>query len=232
MIYLLTGKNSKEIEKEVKNIVTSFLKENKNTSTQKFTGTNIELHDLTYKSVGQSLFGEKNIYIINDFINDNANDFIKVINNFANSQDIFIFIEDTVKKDIEKEVALHGGTIKDFKVVEKNYDNPFAITDAIASRDKKLAWKLYLNEIKNGVDAMAVYGRFVWIAKTIYMIKKFEKENAASLAISPYVYTKTKQLSKNWTTNDIQEFYEELLFGLPENSSMEYFLEKVILEKL
>lgn len=228
MLSLVFGKDYKNVRKEAEKIVASFSSIG-GVVVERHTAETISPKDLAYRAESNSLFGEKFAYIIDGLVDQYEDETLKVLEKLGQSQHLFVFCEDAVIKDIEKAFTSAKGGVLGLKAEEKERDNPFAITDALLSKDKKKTWQLYRKEIDKGESAEAVMGRLVWAIKTLVLIQKNPKDTATSLGISPFVYSKTKSAGKVWKEGEAEKFYTELLFGMKPGDEMEYHLERLIL---
>lgn len=232
MLLVIVGKEYKKVKAEADKKASDFLKSHAGAAIEKHTAESITVSDLEYRAVGNFLFGGEAAYVVQDFISRFSEEWLRIAPSLAASRNLFIFSEDELSKDLQRSVADAGGEIHLLKAEEKEWNNPFAVTDALILRDKKTAWKLYRQEIDRGEDANAILGRFLWAMKTLNLIKRHEKETAAMLGISPFVFNKAKSAAKKWTTDEAENFYADLLFGLPYGGEIEYHTEKLILERL
>jgi len=229
MLFVICAKDYKKLVAEVTKKTTAILKINADANVEKFLADNLKKEDLIYKAEGNSLFGNVSLNIVNEYITKNREDFLDIIPKLAVSKNYFIFTEDEVNKETEKEILKYKGEYLAIKNDEKEKTNPFAITDALLAKDKKKLWLLYRQEIDTGESAEAILGRFVWAIKTLTLIQKNPNQNAVDLGISPFVYSKTKSAGKVWKDGEPEEFYTKLLFGIKDGEEMEYHLEKLIL---
>lgn len=147
MLSVVTGKDLKKIKQEAKKLAESFLTKNKNSNLENHTADTINPADLEYRALATSLFGDLKVFIIEDFINEYPDEFVKIVDSLGASQNIFVFYEESVIKDIEKSITGAGGSFVKLDTPEKAKDNPFAITDALVAKDKKKLWQLYRQEI-------------------------------------------------------------------------------------
>ncbi|MCA9351588.1 hypothetical protein KC929_02315, partial [Patescibacteria group bacterium] len=109
----------------------------------------ISLTDLVQVQTG--LFGDVEVYVIHDLARDL--DLKNLLPGFAESDNVFIFSEDTVTKPITKAFEKVSATIEDFgkEVKEKTESfNMFSLTDALGARDRKQLWLLFREAIENG----------------------------------------------------------------------------------
>jgi len=229
MLVLIVGKNYTNVRKEAASSMAAFLKANR-ASVEYHTTETIKPADLKYRAEGNSLFGDKFVYVIDGLLEEYKDETIAVLGVLASSPNLFIFCEDSINKEIEKEFTNLKAKSVSIKADEKERDNPFAITDALISRDKKRMWYLYRKELVKGESPEAIMGRLAWAMKTLVLILKNPKSSAHDLGISPFVYSKTKSGSAKWDVGSSQNFYTNLLFGMPVDGETEYHLEKLILE--
>ncbi len=228
MLYLVVGKDYNMVKKETSSIVSLFSKKEK-PSIEYHTAETITAKDLTYRAEGSSLFGGTTVYVIESLVNQYRDEVLPVLSKLAQSQNVFIFCEDDVNRETEKEFESNKGTVTVLKADPKEKSNPFLITDALLKKDKKNVWVLYRKEIDAGESAEALLGRFIWAIKTLVLVVKYPKESAGSLGIAPFVYSKTKSVSNNWKPGEPEKFYSDMLFGIKPGDEMEYHLEKLIL---
>lgn len=228
MLYLVFGKDYKNVKKEAEKIVASFTKST-GTVVERHTAETINPKDLAYRAESNSLFGEKFIYLIDGMLEQYKDETLEILPGLGQSSHVFIFCEDNVIKEIEKAFSAANGSVLGLKAPETVRDNPFAITDALLSKDKKKTWQLYRSEIEKGESAEAVLGRLVWAIKTLVLIQKNPKDTATTLGISPFVYSKTKSAGKVWKEGEAEKFYTQLLFAMNPGDEMEYHLERLIL---
>jgi DNA polymerase III delta subunit len=228
MLALVVGKNYSNVKKEAAIIVANFLKVNK-AEVEYHTAETIEPIDLKYRAEGNSLFGDKFIYVVDGMLDQYRDDLINVLDVLNLSPNLFVFCEDSINKETEKDFTNLKAKFVSIKADEKERDNPFAITDALISRDKKRMWHLYRKELEKGESPEAIVGRLAWAMKTLVLILKNPKSSATELGISPFVYSKTKSGSSKWDIVSSQKFYTDLLFGMPNGGETEYHLEKLIL---
>ncbi|OGI77534.1 hypothetical protein A3C57_01735 [Candidatus Nomurabacteria bacterium RIFCSPHIGHO2_02_FULL_33_12] len=229
MLKIITGKNLTKVLNEANKKALDFLSKNPNSVVEKVNNQIFSINDLSYRANANVLFGGLSVYILDDFIKDNEDDFIKITKNIHDSKSLFIFCEEAIIKDIEKSCLESGGEVVKLLADEKVKDNPFAITDALIAKDKKKTWQLYRYEIDRGEPAEAILGRFAWAIKTLTLIQKNPTQSALDLGISPFVYSKTKSKVLAWTGNEALNFYTQLLFGMKKDEEIEVHLEKLIL---
>lgn len=223
MLYLLHGKSTEQ-KKAIK----------AKAKILGITPTHIHHEDLQEKkiddlvSVQTGLFGDKEMYVIHSLAR--ILDIKNLLEGYAESDNIFIFSEDTITKPITKIFEKHESTIKDFGKEEKKKENKFnmfSLTDAFGARDKKNLWLLFSEALAHG-SPEEIHGILFWQVKNLALVKSV-KENPG---MNPYVYQKTSGYAAKFTLEEIQKMARDLV-GMFHNrdtySTLDIELEKFIL---
>lgn len=227
MIYFIASDDFSFIKKTTNGIVALY--KSKNKITENFNQANFEEKNFTSKLGGTSLFDERYIIISEDLVEDNFEFFKKNIENINNSENVFVFVESSINAETKKTFISNKDNFFESKTKAVQKHNPFLITDALLKKEKKLLWKLYREEIDRGESGEAILGRFAWAIKTLSFVVNHPTEKAETFEISPFVYQKTKALSKSWNKAEVDELYFKMLFDFSKDEDMEIHLEKLIL---
>lgn len=89
--------------------------------------------------------------------------------------------------------------------------NIFAFTDAIGARKKRDAWVLYQKALAAGMVPEEVFYKLVWQVKTMFIASKTKSVQETDM--KPFPYNKAKSFLKNFTTSELQNLSEDLVFG-------------------
>jgi len=81
--------------------------------------------------------------------------------------------------------------------------------DAIASKNKKLIFKLFLNEVESGTNLFLLYGTITSQIRNLIILKESEK-NKTSNDIHPFVARKLKPLLKLFDSTELKKDYASL----------------------
>ena len=122
----------------------------------------------------------------------------------------------------EEEAAVRSKT-KEFNI--------FALTDAIAKRDKREAWVVYEKALASGMVADEIFYRVFWGVKILLLTSKTKSAEEAGL--NPFVYKKSKTALQHWSLEELETISEKLVSGhhlaRRGQGEMETMIEKILL---
>jgi DNA polymerase III delta subunit len=236
MLYLLHGENFKESRKKLHSLVESLLKKEPNASQFHIDNENF-CYDLLKEMIGSiDLFVGKYIVVVDKIFEDkeNGDAVLKELKEIANSENIFIFIEEKLNKTILARFKKWAEKIQEFTEKETKKQeqfNVFSITDALGKRDKRGMWVLYQKALMSGVVPEELHGIIFWQTKNILMVKN--ETNPGGLGLNPFVLRKSLSFAKNFKKDELVKLSRELV-EIPHNArrGLEDFdisLEKFIL---
>jgi DNA polymerase III gamma/tau subunit len=109
--------------------------------------------------------------------------------------------------------------------------NVFSFTDALADKNKKVAWILFQKGLMGGLSAEELFFKATWIVRTMLIASK--TNDYSETEMKEYPYKKAKQALKNWKPGELEALSEKLVVGYHEarrgNGEVETMLERVIL---
>jgi DNA polymerase III delta subunit len=234
MIYLFLGQYKKASQKAAQ-LVDVLIKKQPDASVLKFNVENFDVQSLADLIVTQGLFFNKNIIVLSKVFDDSDSKemLIKNLAGIKDSQNIFIFIEESLDKKSFEKFEKFAEKIQEIKSDEKKVTtefNMFSLTDALGRRDKKNLWLLYRDALKNGA-AEEVYGILWWQLKTLLIVRK--NETAAESGLKPFVFSKAKDFLRNFKDDEIEKKAFDLVKiyhnSRRQSSELEISLEKWIL---
>jgi len=223
MLYLLHGKSDQRKE-FIRNLAT----------TQSLTPQHIYDNDVqntsieNLVSVQTGLFGDKELYVIHGLAR--TLDLKNILEEYAKSENFFIFSEDTVTKPIIKTFEKVSAIIQDFgkeEKVKENKFNMFSLTDTLGARDKKKLWLLFQQAVKNG-SPEEIHGILFWQIKNLALVKT----STTNPGMNPFVYKKTSTYAQKFTLEEIQKMARDLVYMFHNRdtySTLDIELEKFIL---
>ncbi|MFT7328348.1 MAG: hypothetical protein ACI870_000539 [Crocinitomicaceae bacterium] len=223
MLYLLHGK-SEERKKYIRNLATELSLRPQHIYDNDI--QSIEIENLV--SVQTGLFGDKEFYVIHSLAR--TLDIKNLLEEYASSENIFIFSEDTVTKPILSLFEKHKSTIEAFGKEEKKKDNKFnmfSLTDALGTRDKKNLWLLFQEAVKNG-SPEEIHGILFWQVKNLVLVKTSQ----SNPGMNPFVYQKTSGYAAKFTLEEIKKMSRDLVHMFHNRdsySTLDIELEKFIL---
>ncbi len=223
MLYLLHGK-SEQRKEFIRNLTTELSLTPQHIYDNDI--QSVEIENLV--SVQTGLFGDKEMYVIHSLAR--TLDIKNLLEGYAESDNIFIFSEDTVTKPITKTFEKYNATIQDFgkeEKIKKNDFNMFSLTDALGARDKKNLWLLFQDALKNG-SPEEIHGILFWQIKNLALVKTSQ----TNPGMNPFVYKKTSGYAAKFTLEEIQKMARDLVHMFHNRdtySTLDIELEKFIL---
>ena len=128
----------------------------------------------------------------------------------AQSDDVFVVIEQKLLAASAKILKAHA---KKFIEVKDTADgerfNVFALSDALARRDKKALWVLFQQAVHAGISPEELAGTFMWQIKSMRLVSRTKSAEEAGL--KPFVYTKAQRALAKFTPEEIDGMSRELI---------------------
>lgn len=112
---------------------------------------------------------------------------------FAQATIPVIIVEPALDAATKKAIAKHA-ELEVFETKappEISVPSVFALTDAFASGDRKIAWILYRKLIESGSAAEEIHGALTWQTRALVLASK--TKSAAEAGLKPFVYSKAKR---------------------------------------
>ncbi len=182
---------------------------------------------------GNSLFGGTSAYLL-DTPSDNQSFFDAVLDNaeqLSESPHLFVVVDKALLAADKKILSKSVGEIVEFKKVATATFNQFALTDALAARDKRQLWLLLQESWQHGSATEEIIGILWWQLKTMRLaaltktateagMKDFPYRKAKSaLSVFPLALVEEKSLS-------LTKLYHDARWG---KGSMDQLLEMWVL---
>jgi DNA polymerase III delta subunit len=174
---------------------------------------------------GQGLFSNKYIVFLDHLsLNEEAAeklaDFIPSMNESPN---IFIALEGKLSADLKKAYEKSAEKVVEFELKSeaggfksgtgmagsKKDFNIFALGDALGSRDSLKAWNVYRQAVENGQESESILGTLFWQVKS--MIQAYGAKSAGEAGLNPFVYSKSKKFSSNYSSPELKNLLEDLI---------------------
>lgn len=179
-------------------------------------------------STQTSLFGDKELYVIHDLVRSLK--LKNILPDFADTENIIIFSEETVTKPITSAFEKSNAIILDFgkeaKAREKGLP-VFNLADELGKRDKKNLWLLF-QELITEVSPEEIHGILFWQIKNMVLVKT-SHENPG---LAPFVYTKNKSYANNYSEQELRDLsrrFTHIFHTRDIYSTLDIEIEKIIL---
>lgn len=165
MIYVLIGndfkKKSAYVEKLSKGALVFILEEN-----------DLSKESVLFHTASTSLFGEKTVVLLDDFLKTGIIFSKKEIEEMSNSNNVFVFLEEKLLVS-ELNKFKKNATIEEFALKEKSTknksDDNFVIADNFARRNKFGTWLSFKNAIGRGASPEEISGMLFWKNKMMIL---------------------------------------------------------------
>lgn len=185
MLYVYYGSDTNKVRSEAlaKLAATNF---------SRIESGNFSVGQVTSSSKGQSLFGGLEGYLL-DNPSENSEYWTEVISNLdslSKSEHLFVMVESTILAEDKKKITKFATEIIEYKKTKTDDFNQFALTDALAARDKRQLWLLLQESLKNGSAAEEIIGILWWQLKTMRLAAL--TNSAAEAGMKDYPYKKAK----------------------------------------
>jgi predicted nuclease of predicted toxin-antitoxin system len=230
MIYLLCD-NRKLAYLKATEMSNALIKKQPNVNLVKINAENYSDEILEEFINAQGLFVVKNIILLSGVFSDIKSDFVFLnLEKIQESENIFIFIEGEINQRVLEQIESAGGKVQKFKNSNLNKRNQkdnkiFEIADSFGRRDKKNLWIKY-QELLLHSGASEILNIVWWQIKAIK--SAMISNNASDAGLSPFVYTKSKSFSRNFSPKEIDNLIVEILNIQNES----YHDDNIIKEKL
>ncbi len=241
MLTLIIGNDRASLLARREKVAAALLKKNPSLVRKIFDADTARREEIEMLIAGADLFGEQSLVVLDRLIgeSDMSENIIALAKSFKDSSNTFIIVEDSLPAADLKKISKYADEVIELES-KKNPPaggerfNTFALTDAVAARDKKLAWQIYRQAREAGIETREIGGVLFWGLKSLALAAS--EKDALSSGLNPFVYRKAKAALKNWKPGEPIAFANELITltmneiqGL---APLDLSLEKFILEKI
>jgi len=236
MLYVIHGTDTIKVHKKSSELVEKLLAKKPDASLFRLTTENWSLAELQELVGGRGLFSNKYIVHLSRLFEDEiiASEVIKYIEAIHSSENIFIITEGKISSKILKILEKNSQKIEghiEKEMIKKQEFNIFSLADAIGSRDKKKMWMLY-TEALNYFAPEEIHGTLFWQVKSMILASKTKSADESGL--KPFVYSKAKKFSENYSEEELHNLSSKLVSTVHESRRGKYdfriALERLILE--
>jgi len=161
----------------------------------------------------QGLFSREIIVVFNKLFDskDRERDIEGIMKEINKSSNVFIIVEETIRAAFLKKLEKYSQKI--WQYTKKELDivdfSPFPLTGSLGRRDRKEAWVLYQQAIKEGVSVEQLHGIIFWQVKTIALVKKTSTD--VKLSLKPFVFKKAKTFAEKYSMKELNALLSALV---------------------
>jgi DNA polymerase III delta subunit len=102
-----------------------------------------------------------------------------------------------------------GAVLHEFTTASQARDNTFAITEALARKDKKALWLFYQEAVRAGKSAEEIIGLLWWQLKALRLA--YLTHTASEASMKDFPYRKAKQALKHFKAGEVEALSNSLL---------------------
>jgi DNA polymerase III delta subunit len=178
--------------------------------------TDVHFDPTLFRTIAESmsLFGGTSTVVLSGVsdVTELRESLEKILPILSESPHTFIISEIHFLAPFLKKVQSSGGVIEKFELAEKvkkeEAFNSFLLTDAFSERKRSVAWPLYRKAIDLGVEPRELAGKIFWATKNMLIAKK--TSGAGESGLNPFVYSKAKLGSKNFSDAELEKIASDL----------------------
>ncbi|OGZ04997.1 MAG: hypothetical protein A2762_05140 [Candidatus Lloydbacteria bacterium RIFCSPHIGHO2_01_FULL_54_11] len=155
---------------------------------------------------GVSLFGGRNVVVIDGILgNEGGEEFYLSSDTLPRSSNLVLIRETAPKKELRTRF-LEWGDIEEFSLKEVSERlNNFLVADALAVKDKRLAWAEFTKLERSGASMEEVHGTIFWVVKVLFLCKTQTKDEAISAGVKEYTYWKYAPNAKRFLRSELEQ---------------------------
>lgn len=215
MLYLLYGNNFDKVRSKLRDITLAQKKKDPHATLFRMDGDSFEEARFEELFGGQGLFQSKYIVVLDGLISDKkvSETVIKSLKECAESQNIFIIIEEYLSKEHLKKIEKLAEKVQEFSLKtaakEEKPFQIFSVADALGRRDGKGLWLHYQRGLFSGVDPEEMHRIMLWQVKS--MIIATNSLNAGDAGLNPFVWRKARDFAKNYKEEELAKLSADLV---------------------
>ena len=236
MIFLIYGNDFEKARAKARELIADLLKKRPGAEVFRLEDEMVNASKLDELSGSQGLFQRKYIvFADNVFRSEEAKEIVLgKLKSLAESENIFIFLEDELGRGDLKELEKFAEKVQRFSGVAKKEKpfNVFSLTEILGRRDKRGLWVLYQKALAQGLVPEGIHGVLFWQIKA--MLAAVLVKSAAEAGFKPFVFQKLRAFAKNYSVPELKNLSAKMV-AVYHNSrrtgpSLDIALEKLILE--
>ncbi len=214
MIYLMHGTDYEKARDKTRALTDALQKKKPDALFYRITTGNYSENPISSLVAGQGLFASKYIVFYDNIFEskDIKEEIVEGLQEIKESENIFIFLEKEIDKKTLTKMEKYAEKVQEFsgaeKIKKKEY-NPFAVSDALLSRDKKRLWMLLMEAKKKGNAAEEIHGIIWWQMKALKVASV--SKDAKEAELSPFVFSKAKAASGNFSDEQVDVMLSDLV---------------------
>ena len=210
MLYVLHGTDRKKVREESKKILSTLALKRPDAQVFRLVDEGATPDRLRELLESTGLFEGKHIVVLEFALGDEefGDVVVDLAKSLAASEHIFIILEEKMSTPLRKALEEYANKVQVFDVPkeEEKKFNAFAIADACARRDKKGAWVLLQQALREGMVPEEVHGIIWWQFKTLALVERGDTEGMKTFSVA-----KAQSALRNFSHEELQKLTHELV---------------------
>lgn len=241
MLYVIHGNDFPKVSAKKKALIEAMHKKRPDAEVVTFDTLNWSEPAFEEKAFAQGLFESKLIIVLSQLLNkkeskESADYLMSRLDMLAALDHAVIIIEEELDADAADNLKGVAEQVFACVAVKKESANDappnlFPLADALGQRNKKEAWVLYTQALRNGTAAEEIHSVLMWQVRS--MLLASQERTADDAGLKPFVYSKSKRYAENFKGAELSQLSEKLVRAYHEarrgEGSMAENIEEVLL---
>ncbi|MDO8590967.1 MAG: hypothetical protein Q7R65_03235 [bacterium] len=214
MLYFLYGSDTEKARAKAHEMLASLQKKKPEAELFRLDADNWNETRLDELAGAQGLFERKFIVFVNRLFDSKEvkEVLLKKLLAIAESENVFIFLEETMDKASLLKITESAEKIQSFEKIKTKKQEPFnifSLSDALGERNRKLLWVIYQKALKTEASPEELSGILFWQIKNLMLAR--ESASASAVGLNPFVFGKSKRYSRNFSPDELTKLAIELI---------------------
>lgn len=213
MIYLFYGSDQERARVKWHRVITSFQNKYPTGAVFHFTAERFDPAELLALAQGEDLFGAKRLVALDRVLEraEGEDFFLHQLELFSSAALVLVWLETTPESALIERIKTTGGKVEEEKIPIKDIGAPFnafALTDALAARDRKRLWLVYQRALAAGLVEEELFWKLVWQVKTLLLVQNSPHPPAG---LKPFLIDKSRRALKNFKVGELERLSARLV---------------------
>ncbi len=236
MLYLIHGNDFEKARGKARELIAALQKKKPDAEVFRLEDEMVSEGKLVELAGSQGLFERKYIvFADNVFRSEEAKEIVLgKLKMLAESENIFIFLEDELNKTDLKELEKFAEKVQQFSSPLKKEKpfNIFTLTEMLGRREKRGLWILYQKALAQGLAPEEIHGVLFWQIKA--MLAAMLTKTAEEAGFKPFVFQKSRAFAKNYSVAELKNLSAKMVAvyhnARRRGPDLDIALERLILE--
>jgi len=212
MLYLFYGTDNLQAREGVTNLLRELREQTPNLTVYNQEPASYTAGEWASLATSVTLFGTPNIYLVYQPTEqvECYNELVKNADLLAKSEHHFVVSAGGLSVVDKKLLTAVATTHTEYKKVDSERFNLFALAEALAGRDKRTLWFLLQDARREGIATEEIIGVLWWQLKTMRLAAG--TNSATEAGVKDYPYNKAKRALSRFKAGEVEALARALLF--------------------